>query len=493
MKYPRLNIGLGLILILSILISGCIYSTQTPIVELTPADNTPVNTQSPPSPTPVIQPTLEPLDTEIPVLPTETPTESPDQLSNVLPIDQNVLFWYFLPPQSAEDIGLNQIVDQFNLTNSEGIFIDAYNLSTSEEIVNQIFPLLNTSAVPALITTNPEIVYRLSEGLTDLTPFISSKSRGINQTNLQSAWLDMLQQAQLPGLYQGFYGFPLLRKANGIYSNLSWLTKLGYTEEPRTSQELADMACRSAREPFSEELNQSLTGMQIQPGLASFALLTYAFGGALDSPDSTTYNFNSPQAIEAMDYLQKYAILDCFFPSEDQEAMLQSFANIITSLLVTDTDILPRIDPIINGAAGFEWAFFGFPSSEDQSIISILPGLNFSIPKQTPEQMVAAWEFIKYFHSAEAQSIWSNASGNIPLYRYEESEIEMPEPYNQIFSGTETLKIIPSFVEYDQINSAVALAMISIMGGSPVEETLETLQQSVNEISAAFFKTVTNP
>lgn len=474
--------------------AGCTWQTPapTPTAPTGETQEIPKSTSTPTSVTPTpsaeISATMEPqpLATEE-FQPAITPTTVEDIYNQVHPDDQRVFFWYFLPPQSPADLALNRIVDGFNQSNPYEIFVDAYNQSTVTGVLTRTLPLLNTADMPALVMTNADMVYQLADGLETLGPLISSPTWGFASDEYAKFNPAMIAQGQFPEFSPDLYAFPALRTAEILYQNMDWSGELGYYQAPKTTQELSDLACAAAGSPMRGIHFAKPVGLEVSPGIGAFAALTGAFGGTIQPLEATIFQLNTPGSIEGMKYLAEFGSRNCFrFPTGDVSEV-QNFVDSSAAMLLSNSTDLISADEHIKSGLNFSWESTGLPTPEQSQQIVILPGLNFSLTRQSSEQIVAAWLFIKYFQTQAAQEIWISATGNIPLSPAIVTGSEMPNVYNSMLYLVETAEFIPAYPQAEQVNDLIQGAMQSCLQGSPVEQVLNALQSSVEELTANFY------
>jgi ABC-type glycerol-3-phosphate transport system substrate-binding protein len=111
------------------------------------------------------------------------------------------------------------------------------------------------------------------------------------------------------------------------------------------------------------------------------------------------------------------------------------------------------------------------------------------IVKTTPEQELAAWDFIKWYTSPEIQARWSAISGYFPT-RASASDFlgDYLADRPQYASAVELLpfsKYEPQLISYTAVRDAVTKAFNEIMQGADTQSTLDALTIFANEQEAA--------
>lgn len=479
-------------------LSACTYSTApsaTP--DETAASAPPLMEQTAPSRTQEVRTTQESdtqtaVTTEVEVTEESLPEGEPtptieDPFASVDPSGQRVFLWYFLPAQGPADLAFNRVVDLFNQNNPDGIFIDAYNQSTPTGILTRTLPVLNTVDVPGLIMTDADLVYQLDDGLLDLNPLLNSPRWGFSPDQQAGFSQPMLTQGQFPTYTEQLLSFPLLRQAHVLYSNTEWITELGFVRSPRTAEELQNLACLASSTAMRRASSDSLIGLQVDPGLASMAALINAFGGEIGGPDSSFYEVNTPAAIEAMQYLQSLTAADCAGLGPVNQEAITDFGAAREALLLASITHMTELESAVEAGRAFAWNASGFPAPEESQAPVIIPGLNFSIPRSSPEQMLAAWLFVRYFHSPEAQAVWIPVTGSIPISVQLAEEAGMPAAYTNVLRQVDQSLFVAALPQYAAVDQLAAQAMQEIAAGASVERRLAQLQAEIDERTAGFF------
>jgi ABC-type glycerol-3-phosphate transport system substrate-binding protein len=191
--------------------------------------------------------------------------------------------------------------------------------------------------------------------------------------------------------------------------------------------------------------------------------------------------------MEAMRYLAEFGARKCFrFPTGD-ETEIQNFVESSTAMLLASSKYLATADAQIKSGLNFSWQADGLPTPDEVQQIVVLPGLDFSLPNQNPEQTIAAWLFIKYFQTQDAQELWIPAAGNIPLVPSVAASIGLPNAFIPVLILVDSAEFIPAYPQVDQIDILIQEAMESCINGSPVEQVLDALQDDIVKLNADFY------
>jgi multiple sugar transport system substrate-binding protein/sn-glycerol 3-phosphate transport system substrate-binding protein len=151
---------------------------------------------------------------------------------------------------------------------------------------------------------------------------------------------------------------------------------------------------------------------------------------------------------------------------------------------------LPFYRSAVEGGANFDWSLAAIPHVTAEPRQNIY-GASVSIPVSTPEQELAAWLFVKYYTSAEVQAAWGYASNYFPVRasavdsQIIQDEFAVNEPYQTAFSLLQYGVAEPPVPGYDPVRIEMNNALVAIVDGADVVETLTALNETANEILAS--------
>lgn len=203
-----------------------------------------------------------------------------------------------------------------------------------------------------------------------------------------------------------------------LHMNMDMIHAAGYTTAPATQAALAD----SIRKLTIRKNDRTATyGMGVIPKGEAFTTLLMARGGELVSANGTP-QFNSPQALEVMQYLKNLQ-----FPEKNlyvnSDYMSVPFANSLIGMFIYSSSSLPYNT---SGAAGkFDYQTVPIPGIAGVEPRYLMQGTSIAIYANKPEsERKAAWKLVKFLISPENAAYFVTRSGYMP-YRY--SMLDEPE------------------------------------------------------------------
>lgn len=479
MSKKFVNSILAVVLMAAMLLSACTpaATTEAP-APVEPTTAAPVAEATATTAAPAGEPTVA-------VEPTAAEPVSDGPYENVDPSGQEVTFWHNHTRDRQE--ALEEIVQEFNSTNEWGITVVQENQGSYGDIFNKMLPLLGTTDVPSLVVAyqNQAATYQLSGGLVDMNPLLNSAKWGLPQEEQADFFPGFFAQDVFPNFDNARLGFPPNRSMEVMYYNMDWLTELGYDAPPTTPEEFKEMACAASQQPFSKATAEGPIGYELSIDASRFASWTFAFGGDVFNTETGEYTYNSEAAVQAMTFLQDLFKEGCAALPTEQYGDQTDFGTGKLLFSIGSSSGLPFYGTAVDEGAQFEWSVGAIPHTTADPAMNVY-GASVSIPKNTPEQELAAWLFVKYYTSSEVQATWAQASEYFPVRASVAEGLEeyfsTRPSYKAAFDMLEFSKFEPPTPGYDFVREMVNTAVATIIAEPypDVQEVLDNLNEEAN-------------
>jgi ABC-type glycerol-3-phosphate transport system substrate-binding protein len=417
-------------------------------------------------------------------------TEGP--LAGVDMSAQTVVWWHN-HSGSREEL-LLEIVAEYNETNPCGITIEAINQGSYNDIRDAVNASIASGEVPAALVVgyqNDQAFYQLNDTLVDLNTFLNDPKWGLTEEEQAEYYQSFFNQSIHVAFDNQRLGFPPNRSLELLHYNKTYLEELGYTAPPATPEEFVEMSCAAAAASPT-----GVGGYILREDASAMAAWTYAFGGDVLTEDGTTYVYNSDATIQAMQMLQELAtegedgqICAYFFdgfPNPEVASRNALFSMGSSSGIPFYMGDFATVAEEA-GREPDEYAVAAIPHTTADPVMNIYGG-DVMIVKTTPEQELAAWDFVKWFTSAETQAAWTMASNYFPTHSgatplLEDYVAGMP-PFGTALELLNYGKFEPQLISYQSVRDAAEEAFNQIMQGADVVETLNNLTELANELQA---------
>lgn len=406
---------------------------------------------------------------------------------DVDPSGQTVYFWH--QHSGGRQDALEEIVQEFNSTNEWGITVIQENQGGYGDIFNKMLPILNTSDVPALVVAyqNQAATYQLSDSLVDMNAMVNSPKWGLSEEDQADFFPGFFAQDVFPNFDNQRLGLAPNRSMEVMYYNMDWLTELGFDGPPTTPEEFKEMACAATATPFSKSTAEGSIGYELSIDASRFASWTFAFGGDIYDSETGQFTNDSEAAVQAMTFLQDLFKEGCATIVTEDFGDQTDFGAGRLLFTVGSSSGLPFYQSAVDEGADFEWGVAALPHTTADPAMNIY-GASVSIPKSTPEQELAAWLFVKYYTSTDAQAKWAAASQYFPVRASVaeglESYFAENPAYKTSFDMLQYGKFEPPVPGYDFIRESMEMAMSQIVSEPypDVAEVLAPMNEESNEI-----------
>ena len=277
-----------------------------------------------------------------------------------------------------------------------------------------------------------------------IIPFDDLAESADDKQWLSSFYPAFMQNSQTGGKT---YGIPFQRSTPVLYWNKEAFKEAGLDPDvaPANWEEMVEFGKKLVKKDASGNVTQ--WGVRIPTSGFPYWLfqgLTTQNDVILASPDGTTTNFDDPKVIEALQYLvdlsTKHQVMA---PGIIEWGVTpKAFFEGQTAMMWTSTGNLTNV----RNNAPFEFGVAMLPANKRRGAPT--GGGNFFIFKDsTPEEQVAAFQFVKWITAPEQAAKWTIATGYVAP-RADTWETDTMKAYTKDFP--------PALVARDQLEFAVA-------------------------------------
>jgi multiple sugar transport system substrate-binding protein len=526
-NWKLLILSLVLTLALATTLAACGGTASEPAAEEAAEEVAQEATEAPaeapmeePTEAPMEEPTEAPMEepTEAPMEePTEAPMEEPTEAPMEEPMDEGMamespsmngidacvvsdsgdfagidpsgtsIVWWHNHSDSREE-GLATIVDAFNESNECGITVEAQNQGNYDDIRNKVNASIAAGELPAALIVgyqNDQAFYQLNNALVDLNTFLNDPTWGLSEADKEDFYPSFFNQSVHPAFDNQRLGFPPNRSMEVMYYNETWMNELGFNEPPTTPEELREIACAAA-----EANGDGTGGFIIDTGASSVAAWTFAFGGDVLSEDGTSYVYNSPATVEAMEFLRDMMNDGCAylftegFPNPEFAARRAMFTMGSSSgMPFYASDVANAAEEV--GREEDAWSVIAIPHTTSEPVQNIYGG-DVMVTATTPEQELAAWIFTKYYTSPEVMAEWVRISNYFPTRATTNDFLGDYASENPQWAAARDLLPFsyyePQLISYQAVRDQAEQAFNAVLQGADAQATLDDLTQSANDL-----------
>ncbi len=413
------------------------------------------------------------------------------------PTGATVVFWH--QHSGGREEALNELIGSFNEGNEWGITVEASNQGGYDDIFQKMTLGLagGGTDLPNLVVAyqNQAATYQLVDGLVDLNVLVNSPAWGLTAEEQADFFPAFFNSDVFPTFDGQRLGIAPNRSMEVMYYNSDWLAELfaagaiSFEGAPQNPDQFKEAACAAVANPFSGATGDTANSMgyELSIDASRFASWTFAFDGDMFDYETGDYAINSDAAVAAWTFIQGLYTDGCARTVTERFGDQTNFGAGTTLFTVGSSSGLPFYKSAVEEGANFAWSLDAIPHTSAEPRQNIY-GASVSIPKTTPEQELAAWLFVKYYTSADIQAEWGLRSNYFPVRASAaESEVIQAEfaanaAYKTAFDLLQFGLAEPPVPGYDPVRAEIANAMVAIVDGAGVAETLATTNEVANGI-----------
>ncbi len=308
-----------------------------------------------------------------------------------------------------------------------------------------------------------------------------------------------LREGNLPATIEsnthegGVYGVPWFTDAGMLYYREDLLEGSGFSEPPRTWEELGEQAAKVRRDAGTKH-GFVFQGAEYEGGVVNgLEFIWNAGGDVLDPDDLSEVTVAEPRAVEGLEARRRLVsagVAPGAVPSYKEYESYAVFLSGGAVFMRNWPNVYARAaDPSQSSVEQGRIGVAALPVSRaGDPAYSGLGGWNLMVNAASAEKMEAAWAFIRYLSAPEQQKERALEGGYLPTLRdcYEDGVILAEVPV--ITRGREAIQNVrsrPATPFYHDMSLAMAERFhASLAGNVTPEQAAQTLQQRLEEILA---------
>jgi len=428
-----------------------------------------------------------------------TPT-SPVQVSPEALSGTEIQFWH--PYTLEAQVLLDLMTQEFNKTNPWGIQVENRSLPGFSVLQEALLEAIQNGTPPDVWTVPTYQALKLdADGrvVADLRPYIEHPELGLTQEMVRDFIPALWKQERVPPQAlkgradpQGKHiALPWVRSAALLVYNRTWARELGFSFTPDSTTGFRDQACAAARANNDDLVlsNDRTGGWMVAGQPAELGGWLAAYGAEIVQDDGRGYQFDTPEAEAAVEFLLDLADRGCIWLTFDPnplEALADRRALFYTASLAD----LPLIEAGLTQAGSEDdLLVLPFPSPANRPAV-VSYGLSLALSQSEPERQLAGWLFMRWLVSPENQGRWAQFNYLLPTRRSALDGLQTETLQNQYWvSALEFQPYLspePYYASWQNVRWALGDAMLQIAGPQlqPIQavEVLRMLDELAAEV-----------
>ena len=421
---------------------------------------------------------------------------------------------FFIAPEQGDPVDLNALAVALAPIaaeyNTYGITVEATNQGGYGDIFEKVRLAIGANeALPNLTVAyqNQAATYQFDsegEALVDMNLLVNSPTWGMPAEEVEQFFGGIWESDVFPTFGNERYGFPVQRSMEVMYFNVDWLAELfanghiSFEGAPTTPEQFREASCAASANPFSgaaADAPEAPVGYEMRIDASNYAAWVFAFGGDIFDYEAGVYTLNTPEAVEAITFVQSLIADGCArIQTDARERTAQRNFGLGTSLFtIASSSGFPFFDLAVDGR--FAWSAGVVPHTTEEPVMNLY-GASVSIPVTTPEQELATWIFVKYLGSQEVMALWGDAANYYPT-RGDAAEL-WDATFDRVPAYAATFPLLqyaysePGVPGYDPVRNEMANTLVLLWDFAPgttpedVQSAFDALDEIANDIRAEF-------
>ena len=279
-------------------------------------------------------------------------------------------------------------------------------------------------------------------------------------------------------------GVPWTASALLLYYNQDYLTQAG-VEVPKTIAEMAEILPALKDKTDAEYgLNVRINQFELENWIETQGASGSEFGNNGNGHDGYITEFAAASNGTLDKFLTEWEkVVKSGAYKATRDSINEEFAQGMHAMVIMTSSRIPTIDELVGDS--FEWGVAAIPTVSADDIGGAYPsgsGL-FMLDRDDDAKKAAAWEFVQYMASPEAQAMWADGTGYTPvntktleLDSYKaalEAQPKLQVPYDVLMQSGSS--VIPAFIPNNgTVDTVIKDAMLSFGDGSVSKDDTKT-------------------
>lgn len=323
-----------------------------------------------------------------------------------------ISFWYPWTGDTAQVV--EELVDEFNHSNSWGIRVNSQRHSTAQVLFQDVIDQAGTGTFPDIAVASQEQASAWQDAgikIVALDTYIHNQRWGITQAEVDDFMPPLWKMRQSATGLQ--LGIPALQTAHVLFYNATWARELGFTQAPVTADEFLQQSCKAAYHHRDDGIksNDGTGGWLVAGDVYSITSWIQAFGGSLTTGVEQKLHFSSPETAEALLFIKNLERQGCAWIGKDDQPFdnfAQSYFTERYALMISgDLADIPSLEKRLAANNNTDrWEILPYPvkgagGSAAQRVL--LSGTGYYLVESTPARQLASWVFVRWL-AQNAQS-----------------------------------------------------------------------------------------
>ncbi|EJO5347612.1 ABC transporter substrate-binding protein [Clostridium botulinum] len=318
-------------------------------------------------------------------------------------------FWHAM--NGDNEASLKEITEEFNKKNKDKITVKLVYQGHYKELFSKLDGAAKSKKLPALTMIYPNrlTAYVMNDLVENLNPYIENEKIGFKK----DVWNDIPKFLRDNGMWNDkHYSLPFNKGTYLLFYNEDLLKKYN-VKVPTNWNELKEASKKLTVDTNGDGKNDIYgLGLNSSVGIDSSFWVEQAGGHLIDEANDKLL-FNSKEGVEAFGFLSGLVKSGNAKIATEEKYMTGAFSRGEAAMGVSSISALPNI---IKACKGNNINFKTAVLPEKKKKAALFSGTDVAIfNTPSPEEKLAAFEYLKFFMGKESQIKWATKSGYLPL------------------------------------------------------------------------------
>jgi ABC-type glycerol-3-phosphate transport system substrate-binding protein len=299
---------------------------------------------------------------------------------------------------------MKQLINEFNQENLWGITVEAVPIGGTSMLNEQMSAAIVEKRLPHIVLAPSDqiTVWYEASAIAELDPYIAHLEWGLRET----------EKSEIPTVYwrgsqvaDRQIGFPAFHTQTLLFYNQTWAKELGFSEAPRTPDDLKKQVCSAAKQNNqTNRVDYIGTGGWIadkDPQVILSWLLAFE-ANPFSGDNHLRYQFDTPASLRTFNFFRDLLDQGCAWISRNPSPYDYFARRQALIYSGTPQDFPAQLRAQQRAASQDEWLMLPYPALEKP--VNLASTYSYAILRSTPVEQLAAWLFLRYMSQPERQT-----------------------------------------------------------------------------------------
>ena len=393
----------------------------------------------------------------------------------------DVQFWHVYAAGSAQGTSMDALVAEFNAANPDVKVTGTYQ-GSYPDIFKKITTAIAGNGLPdvAVSYQNDIANYGLSGAkIQPLDAWLTDAKLGLSAADLQDIYPSSIDH--YPGSNNQVLSVAYNRSMEVMYYNADMLAAAGFAKPPATWDDFMAVCAKVSKAPDQ-------FCYAIGSDASRFASWVWSRGGELLAPDGKSAAFHD-QGLASLQFLNTLVQKNYAYVVAKQFGDQTDFAAQKTAFTFGSSAGIPFYNKAVTGSSKpFKWDVAPTPHTTPNPVVDVY-GPSAVIFNNAPDKAQAAWRFVKFLMSPEANAKWVAATSYFPARKSTLDQLKDFMSKNALYAGLVGNlpfgKTEPQIAPWTPIRGVLADAITAVATGAGTpDDAINTAVQKANAILA---------